>query len=180
VADRERRPVHLVPHDPTWAAAAQREAERLMQVIGEVIVAIHHIGSTAVPGIRAKPVLDLIPEVSALELLDAAAGRLEALGYIYRGEFGIPGRRYCTWDDPATGVRCVQLHCFASGHPELARMVTFRDHLRANPDRARAYEVEKERCRMLSPDDTMAYAEAKTAWIRAELLIADRSRPPAV
>lgn len=166
---RERRRVELVPHDPAWAAAARAEGARLGEALGDALVAVHHVGSTAVPGIRAKPVLDLIPQVHALDVLDALAGRLEALGYLYRGEFGIPGRRYCTWDDPRDGTRRIQLHCFATGHPEMARMIAFRDHLRAHRDRARAYEAEKERCRRLHPDDTMAYAEAKAAWIRAEL-----------
>jgi GrpB-like predicted nucleotidyltransferase (UPF0157 family) len=159
--------VELVEHSSTWATRARAEARRLSEAMGPAGVIVHHVGSTAIDGIRAKPIVDLLPVATSLEVLDAAAPRLSALGYQWRGEFGIPGRRYCTLDDPATGRREVQLHCFAVGHPEIERMLVFRDFLRAHPAEARAYEAEKERCRLLHPDDTMSYAEAKTAWISA-------------
>ncbi len=138
-----------------------------MASIGRTLVAVHHVGSTAIPNIRAKPIIDLLAEVVSLDALDADAPHLRALGYHWRGEFGIAGRRYCTLDDPTTGVRHAQLHAFATGHPEIARMLLFRDYLRAHPDDARAYEAEKERLRKLHPDDTIAYATAKGPWIRA-------------
>lgn len=163
----ERRPVELVAHDRGWAARAAKESARIVVALGDAAVIVHHVGSTAIPGIRAKPIIDLLPEVTSLDALDARAGALRALGYEWRGEFGIVRRRYCTLDDPSNGKRAVQLHCFASGHPEIDRMLTFRDYLRAHADEARAYEAEKERCRRLHADDTMAYAEAKNAWIRA-------------
>jgi GrpB-like predicted nucleotidyltransferase (UPF0157 family) len=105
--------------------------------------------------------------VTDLPALDAAADQLRQLGYEWRGEFGIVGRRYYTRDDPITGQRRIQLHCFATGHPEIERMVAFRDYLRAYPEHARAYEAEKDRCRALYPDDTIAYGDAKNDWIRA-------------
>jgi GrpB-like predicted nucleotidyltransferase (UPF0157 family) len=163
----ERRQVELVPHSTDWARRAHLEAARIATALDGVLVTVHHVGSTAIAGIRAKPILDLLPEARSLDALDAAEGRLRALGYEWRGEFGILGRRYCTLDEPRTGVRQVQLHCFATGHTEIARMLLFRDYLRARPDEAHAYEVEKERCRLLHADDTLAYALAKTPWIRS-------------
>ena len=164
---RERRPVVLVDHSPEWAARARAESARITGAMGDILVTVHHVGSTAIPGIRAKPVLDFVPEVTSLNALDDAAPQLAALGYQWRGEFGIPGRRYCTLDDPATGARLAQLHCFATGHPEIQRMLAFRDYLRSHPDEALAYEREKERLRLLHPDDTIAYATAKAPWIEA-------------
>lgn len=161
------RPVELVEPSADWGPRARAEASRVREALGAAGVMVHHVGSTAIGGIRAKPILDMLPTVTSLAMLNAAAPRLAALGYRWRGEFGIPGRRYCTLDDPATGRREVQLHCFAIGHPEIERMLLFRDYLRSHPGEARAYEAEKERCRLLHPDDTNAYAEAKTAWIRA-------------
>lgn len=159
-------PVELHRHTPAWAEAAKREAARLSEALNEQLVAVHHVGSTAIPGIRAKPILDLLPVVGDLAALDAARPRIEALGYAWWGEYGLPGRRYCTLDDPATGLRRVQLHCYEPGSPEIERHVAFRDHLRSHPDVAAAYDAEKERCRALHSMNSHAYTECKNAWIR--------------
>ena len=163
----ERRRVELVDHSPAWASQARAVAGQVAWALGPILVDIHHVGSTSIPGIQAKPVIDMVPVVTHLDTLDAAADILSSLGYVWRGEFGIAGRRYCTLDDAVTGKRQVQLHAFAVGNPEIHRMLLFRDYLRSHPAEARAYEAEKDRCRLLHPDDTGAYAEAKTDWIRA-------------
>ena len=159
--------VELHPHSPAWAEFAKREAARIAAALGDNLIVVHHIGSTSIPGIHAKPIIDLLPEVRSLAELDAAAPRLTALGYRYCGEYGIPGRRYCALDDPLTGQRRYQLHCFAAGSPQIVRHLAFRDYLRAHPEVAREYDAEKHRCRLLHPDDSHAYSEAKSAWIQA-------------
>ncbi len=158
--------VELRPHDPGWAEDAQREAQRVADAVGDLIVSVHHIGSTAVPNICAKPILDLMPVVRNLSELDVARPVFERLGYQWWGEYGLQGRRYCTFDDPETSRRKVQLHCFQAGSPEIERLLAFRDYLKSNPDLARAYEVEKMRCRALHPNDSNAYSACKGEWIR--------------
>ena len=74
-------PVTLRPHDPTWAAMAAGESERLRSALGTNLIAVHHIGSTAIPGLAAKPIVDLMPVVRDLAALDAGRGDIEALGY---------------------------------------------------------------------------------------------------
>jgi GrpB-like predicted nucleotidyltransferase (UPF0157 family) len=157
--------VVLAAPDPEWARTAAIHAERL-SVLGSVLLAVHHIGSTSVPGLAAKPIIDLMPLVTDLVDLDGERRRVEALGYGWHGELGIPGRRYCGLSD-ASGIRIVQLHFFEADSPHARRHIAFRDYLRAHPDIAKAYENEKRRARDLHPDDSHAYTDEKAAWIRA-------------
>lgn len=158
--------VELEPHNPAWAEDAQREAARLALAIGATLVTVHHIGSTAIPGIQAKPILDLLPVVVDIAELNANRARLEALGYAAWGEYGLPGRRCFTLNDAATARRKVQLHCYQADSPEIERHLAFRDYLRARADLARDYEAEKCRCRDRHPLDSHAYTECKSQWIR--------------
>ena len=137
----DRRKVELVPHDPAWAAQAAAESARLAEAIGKTLIRIEHVGSTSIPGILAKPTIDLMPIVKSLSELDARQAPVEALGYVWRGEFGIPGRRYCIREEQ--GRRLFHVHCHQTGHAEIARTLDFRDFLRAHPEEARAYEALK-------------------------------------
>jgi GrpB-like predicted nucleotidyltransferase (UPF0157 family) len=159
-------PVGLVPHDPEWAARAAAEADRVRCAAGPAIRDIHHIGSTAIGAIAAKPVLDLLGVASGLVALDAARPALEALGYAWHGEYGLAGRRYLTLSDPQSRERRVQLHVYADGDPAILRHLAFRDHLRARPALAEDYARVKARCAALHPHDSHAYTECKSAWIR--------------
>jgi|SRR5580658_6841702 ribosomal-protein-alanine N-acetyltransferase len=157
-------PVVLAPYDPAWPRMAATLGEEL-RVLGPVLVALHHIGSTAVPGLTAKPIIDLMPLVTSLADLDRHQAHVEALGYGWYGALGIPDRRYCARSD-AAGNRIAQLHFFTADSPQVARHLAFRDYLRAHPAAARSYDAEKHRARDLHPNDSHAYTEAKADWIR--------------
>ncbi len=165
------KPVELVPYSAEWPATAERELGRLLHALNGLVVAGHHIGSTAVPGLSAKPVVDLLLAVRSVAELAAHEPVLWDFGYRCRGENGIAGRRYYTLDD-ATGRRQIQVHCFAPESGEIERHLAFRDYLRTHPEAARAYEAEKRRCRELHPDDSNAYCEAKAGWIACVLPLA--------
>ena len=157
--------VRLVPHDPAWAARAQTEIARIMAAV-PALVGIEHIGSTAIPGIPAKPILDLLGTGTSLAALEASRAVFATLGYAWHGEYGLAGRRYLTSDDPETGKRRVQLHCYARGDPGLARHVAFRDLLRRDAALAAEYGAMKQRCSQRHPEDDHAYSDCKDAWIK--------------
>ena len=155
--------VILQRHDEGWRPVVEAEAGRLLAA-SDALVAVHHIGSTAIPGIMAKPVIDLLGIVTDLPRLDWQRRAIEALGYDWRGEYGLAGRRYCTRSDGAG--RRFHLHCYEDGDPAVARHLAFRDYLRACPEVATAYEQEKLRCAALHHADGHSYTDCKSAWIR--------------
>lgn len=158
--------VKLVPHDPQWAAEASREAARILAGTRHAFTSIHHIGSTAIPGISAKPILDLMAIGQDLEKIEMARSDLEALGYAWHGEFGLEGRRFCTLTDPVTGLRKYHLHCYADGDFSIRRHLAFRDYLRSWPDKAVEYEQMKAACAAKHADDSYAYTNCKDRWIK--------------
>lgn len=157
-------PVVLAEYDARWPQMAAQLAEQL-KVLGPALVEVHHIGSTSVPGLIAKPIIDLMPLVTNLAELDSKRGLVDQLGYVGHGEFGLSGRRYCTLADEF-GKRIAQLHFFEVGTSQANRHLAFRDFLRANPPVAHQYAKEKERARNLHPEDSHAYTDEKSTWIR--------------
>ncbi|MGZ5829850.1 MAG: GrpB family protein [Xanthobacteraceae bacterium] len=158
--------VELHPHSPQWTEMARAEIACLYEALGDVIVSVHHIGSTSIPGIMAKPIIDLLPVVSDLGNLDLRMPRVKSLGYECLGEFGLPGRRYCRRNDPTSGKRAYQLHFYAYASHEIDRHLAFAIYLRAHPAIATEYEAEKLRAAALHPDNTYDYNDAKNDWIK--------------
>lgn len=158
--------VRLLPHDPAWADQANREETRILEAVWPAIIEMHHVGSTSIPGIAAKPIIDLVGVGPDLETIDAARPRIEALGYEWHGEYGLEGRRFCTLCDPTTGHRKFHLHCYAAGDHSIHRHLAFRDYLRARPAMAEAYQQMKEDCAAKHPTDSNAYTICKDCWIK--------------
>ncbi|MEN3976931.1 GrpB family protein [Emcibacter sp. SYSU 3D8] len=155
--------VEIVPYDPAWPSLAELESVRLAGVLGGTLLRIEHVGSTSVPGLAAKPIIDMIPVVANLDDLDWKRPNVEALGYAWFGEYGIEGRRFCSLD--RNGKRTVHLHVFQQGSPQITRHLAFRNYLRANPAAARDYETEKHRAAALHPHDSSAYNREKWDWV---------------
>ncbi len=157
--------VVVVPHNAEWHGAFQAEARALRSMLGEWVIRIHHIGSTAIPGIYAKPVIDLLLEVAEVETLDEHAAAMESLGYEAMGEYGIPGRRYFR-KDSEDGVRTHQVHAFQAGSSEVKRHLAFRDYLTAHPAVAAEYSALKRKLAEDFPEDIHAYMEGKDPFIK--------------
>lgn len=159
----EQREVELVPHNPEWSQLADEEAKQILEQLSIPVIGIYHIGSTSIPGIKAKPILDFVMEVADLDEVIQSAEALEELGYISKGEYGIPGRQFFTKD--TNGERSHHLHVFQKGHPDIERHLVFRDFLRANPEAAHEYEIIKEKLAKRFPRESGSYTEAKTDFI---------------
>ncbi len=158
------RKIIVVPHDPAWPEMYREEAERLKSIFGDEIVAIHHFGSTSLTDIYAKPIIDILIEVRDIERIDAENERMYSLGYLPRGEWGIPGRRFFIKGDEEN--RTHHLHFYQVGHPEIARHLDFRDYMAAHSDDAQAYSLLKIDLAHKFPENIDGYNEGKTSFIR--------------
>lgn len=158
------RKVVVVEYDPQWPEMFAAEAEKLKAVFGRELTAIHHIGSTSVPGLKAKPIIDIMPIVKDIGAVDRFNEAMIRLGYEPLGEFGIPGRRFF----PKGGEkRTHHVHVFQEGSKEALRHMAFRDYLRAHPEEAGQYGELKQRLAGRFPDDIESYMDGKDGFIKA-------------
>ena len=157
----EQGQVRLHPYTPLWAKLYQQEKEQIKTAIGHLIVDIQHIGSTAIPGIKAKPVLDMMAGVKRLEDALLCQAPLAAIGYEYIADAGIP-------NDYVFGTGVVQthlLHVVEYGSREWTSNLYFRDALRSDPNLAREYEALKVELSRKFSNSRAEYTAAKSAFI---------------
>jgi GrpB-like predicted nucleotidyltransferase (UPF0157 family) len=154
-------PIIIVDYDPGWPREFERLRDRARLAVGEVAIAIEHIGSTAVPGLAAKPVIDLVIVVAPKDV-GTAVERLAAIGYVHRGNLGVEGRE--AFDAPETDRRH-HLYVSPTDSEELRAQLAFRDRLRTNPELAAHYESLKRGLAETFRDDRPGYTEAKTAFV---------------
>lgn len=157
-------PIEIAEYDPSWPRWYERERDRLLQILGASAISIEHIGSTAVPGLAAKPVLDILITAVPFPLPQRTITGIESLGYQHRGENGIAGRQYFR-----TRPHARHLHVFAPGAAEADRHVLFRDYLRAHSDALQRYADLKRRLAERHRFDREAYVQGKDALVSALL-----------
>ena len=156
--------VVVVPYDPQWPMLYDKEAKTIRAILADSLVAIYHIGSTAVPGLCAKPIIDIMPVVRQIDTVDLHNQAFAQLGYEVMGEFGIPGRRYLRKGNPE---RTHQIHIFAlpSTH-DIRRHLAVRDYLRTHPKEAQAYGSLKQTLAQQFPWDIERYCDGKDAFVK--------------
>ena len=158
------RDIVVVPYDPLWPERFREEAARLTIIFGQELVSIHHIGSTSIPGMCAKPIIDIMPVVRDIRRVENLYPAMLGLGYQPMGEYGIPGRRY--FFKGSSTDRTHHIHSYEAGHPEVARHLNFRNYLAGHSEEALAYARLKERLASQFRDDINGYMEGKNAFIK--------------
>lgn len=156
----------IVEYDPEWPYEFQRLRDRAQAALGDVAVAIEHVGSTAVPGLPAKDLIDMVVVVASDDDVTAAIERLEAVGYKARGNLGVEGREAFRWPE---GEKRHHLYVSPTSSAELRAQVAFRDRLRSDPAVANEYVALKRELAKRYRDDRLAYTDAKTDFIEATL-----------
>ncbi len=164
--------IYLAPYDPDWPRLFEREAKRIRSVLGTRALLLEHAGSTSVPGLSAKPRIDIILGVADSADEDSYVAPLEAAGYVLRV-------REPDWYEhrvlKGPGID-INLHVFSAGCVEIERMLTFRDHLRSNAADRLLYERTKQDLAQRTWKYTQHYADAKSAVV--EEILARAGAPP--
>lgn len=157
--------VVVVEYNAEWPQEFELEAARIANILNQELVEIHHIGSTSVPGLQAKSVIDMLPVVRDITRIDAYNEAMIALGYEPMGENGLPGRRFYRRGGGA-GERTHHAHVYQHEHEDVARHVAFRDYLRAHSEIAKEYGELKAGLALLHPDSIEDYMDGKDGFIK--------------
>lgn len=155
--------ITVVEYNPNWPKQFEDECYKLQYILGEVVNNIHHIGSTAVPGLTAKPIIDILLDVYRLDELDSKIEKMEALRYEAMGEFGISGRRYFR---KGGDKRTHHIHAFQSGDPNLIRHLVFRDYLIEHQKIAKEYGELKLHIATICNNDNEKYCDEKDSFVQ--------------
>ncbi|MDM7985520.1 MAG: GrpB family protein [Maricaulis sp.] len=153
----------ITPYNPAWPAAFERERQRLQALLD--ILSVDHIGSTSVPGLAAKPIIDILVSVKSLASLDKQAEALRASGYDYLGEHGLAGRRYLR-RQASDGTHTHHIHVYKQGDESLHRHLVFRDYLRAHAEEREDYGALKRKL-VETGVDRKGYQSGKDDFVAA-------------
>lgn len=164
----EKGVVRLAPYNAEWARAYEDEQARIEAALGARILEVQHVGSTSIPGLAAKPIVDIAVGVEDFEKARACIAPLEALGYTYHGENGIPGRHYFTRGAPTL----YHTHMHEVTSRAWGNLVLFRDYLIQHPEEVQAYLELKRRLATRYRHERRAYTEGKASYIERILELA--------
>lgn len=160
-----RGEVFLVPWTEEWEIEFLSEKEMIEDKFGKHIVVVHHIGSTAVKGLSAKPIIDIAVEIKEFRKGDHCIAPLEDMGYDYKGTKILPERHYFSKGEPRTH----QIHMYEHGNKYLLQQLKFRDNLRSDGNTLTKYEELKLQLSQINKSNKHKYAEAKTEFIESIL-----------
>jgi GrpB-like predicted nucleotidyltransferase (UPF0157 family) len=154
----------FVEYSPDWPLEFAKEAAHLKALLGDELVIVHHIGSTSVPGLAAKSIIDLLPLVRNIARIDDLTPMLQKAGYKPWGEYGLSGRRYFTKDRGE--YRTHNAHIYQVDNPDIERHLAFCAFLRSHEDIRKEFESLKRVVYARHPTNVAAYNDGKDAWIK--------------
>lgn len=162
--------VIIVDYNPNWPAMFEEEKTAILAGAGEWIEDIQHVGSTSVPGLAAKPIIDIMIAVYDLALVEKCVWPIASLGYAYMGEFGLPERHFFR-KPPADGwyKRTHHIHMVLKGSNQWKNQIHFRDYLRTHPEACQQYQDLKRDLSQRYSEDRFGYGDAKQDFIFAIL-----------
>ena len=163
------RIIDVVNYNTQWPTLFAEESAVLLAALENKISRIHHVGSTSVPGMAAKPVIDILLEVIDREALDSLDPGMESAGYVSRGEYGIPNRRYFS---KGGEQRSHQVHAFVVGDEHILKLLAFRNYLIKNEEIAKRYAEIKRAGVLASENDLRRYSAFKAGFIEHHLRLA--------
>ena len=171
-----KHPVIIVAYNPRWPALYEEEKSRILGLIGDKVVAIEHVGSTAVPGLGAKPIIDITIAVHRLADAEECIELLLTIGYEYKppDRVGIPERRF--FDKGPPGASTYHIHMVELTSDFWERHLLFRDFLRAHPEVAEQYYELKKGLAAKYGEDREGYTEGKTSFIEGVVARARASK----
>ncbi|MDO9181934.1 MAG: GrpB family protein [Bacteriovorax sp.] len=152
---------HPVIYNPLWPQYFLEVAVQIKKALGENVVRIHHVGSTAIPGLMAKPIIDILGEAEDISKIACSEKIMEILGFEFKGEFGIPQRAYFSRKNNIA----VHLHIFPENHFQVEKHLIFRDYLIEHQEAVNAYQQKKEELLKIFPHDREAYQNGKNDLI---------------
>ena len=155
--------IEIVEYRAGWPRIFELERAAILEMCSPWVIDVHHVGSTAVPGLPSKPILDILPVVGSATAAESAIEPMKTLGYLYRGENGITGRSY--FDKVVDGRNVVHNHMFPEDHPDVSEMVGFRDYLRMHEEAALEYARLKQELASGYRNDRAAYTDSKEDFI---------------
>jgi len=156
--------VVVLPYDRAWKFAFEEIKREIVGAIGDLIIGIEHVGSTAVEGLSAKPIIDIDVIIKDYSIFDAVVSKLEAIGYIHEGNLGIKDREAFKYSDKPL-LQQHHLYVCPQLSEELYRHIAFRDFLANNPEAVKKYSAVKEKAAQLFPDNIEKYIEYKSPCI---------------
>jgi GrpB-like predicted nucleotidyltransferase (UPF0157 family) len=161
-----RDPIKVVPYDANWPAAFARERARIEAALRDHLVGhVEHVGSTAVPGLAAKPIIDMLACVDDYDRTAGIVTDLAAIGWVHAPEPGDQERRRRSFCFPDVAWRSHHLHVWEFGTPDWRRLLVFRDHLRRHPDLAAEYARIKAELAAADEHDRPRYRSGKAPFI---------------